>query len=175
MRSLLLAALLVSSSKAHNYNPSITRDFVKRHSKPITKYYSLIADICEVETNYGYYLIGDDGKSLGIMQFQIATARDTQKRMYPNRLRWMNKISDKRLAARLLNPADPLAVQLTALRFEWNRKRYGLLKAVMYHNGAYAVTPYGKIIRDANGNKIPNWQYVKKVFAKRGVNVLSNF
>lgn len=149
MKWALLLALLVSGAGALTAEQSRIKHLVYAEAKKYTRYPTLMVNICETESSFGRNILGDDRKSLGVMQVQVATARDLV-RMYPKRLGWLKKISDKRLAILLLiNVA--FNVKLAALRFEYYRKLYGWREALSRHNGGRN-----------------NRAYIKKVLAKRG-------
>lgn len=155
--------ILLISLKLHaiSHQQLKTKMLVLSEAKKYTNYHTTIAKICFIESSYGLNILGDDSRSLGIMQFKVSTARD-MIRMCPKTLYWIKKISNRRLATILLEDKR-LSIMLASLRFEYYRKKFGFRMAIMLHNGKWVIDKNGRAKRDKNNNKIVNYKYVKKV------------
>lgn len=125
---------------------------IYKYAKPFTPYPSTMVYIAGVETSYGddTRLIGDDGRSIGYLQIQVPTARQTAK-WYPRKLGWMKKLTNEQIETLLLTNLQ-FSVRIATLYFEYNRKRFNYTRAVMLHNGG-----------------LHNWKYYNKVIAQRGI------
>ena len=122
-----------------------TRDLILKVAPHYTNYKSTILAMSMVESNLGLTILGDDSKSLGIMQLQIRTVRYIAKR--DRRLAFLLKYSDRHLATLLLRN-DRLSIIIACRLFEYYRKRYGYFGAISrYNGGSRNVAYYRKVIR----------------------------
>ena len=99
--------------------------------------------MAKAESSLGKHILGDDGKSLGLMQFQVATVRwlATKDRS----IAWLAQLTNKSLETVLLR-SDAISIQLACIHFEYWFKRYGYRCAVSKHNGGFNnPTYYNKI------------------------------
>lgn len=135
MRRLLLAAPMW----VYAISQQQCLELVDTEARKYTNYPSTIKGIALAESSCGKHLVGDLKRnvpvtkaSLGIMQFQLVTAREVMKTQAD--LRSMARESDVRLVTRLITD-HALSIRLACLRFERHRKRYGWREAVSRHNG----------------------------------------
>ena len=101
-------------------------------ARKYTYYPTTIAGKAMQESSCGLQVIGDDRTSFGILQFQLATAREELgKTKY---FKHLAKLSDRRLSS-ILTTNNKLSIMLASKRFERKRKQLGYKKAVQAHNG----------------------------------------
>ena len=140
----IVAILLTFASLSAITNKQIkTAHEVYNEAKKWTTYPTTITQIAFVESSFGYYLIGDDGNSLGVTQVQVATAKWLANK--DDRLKYLLSFSDKKVASLLLEDMK-LNVKVTSILFEYHRIRYGYESAKSRHNGgAYNVRYLNKM------------------------------
>jgi hypothetical protein len=109
-------------------------------AKLYTNYPTTIVAIAMTESSCGLHLLGDDSKSLGIMQMQIPTARDVI-RWNPKELGYLSRLTTPRLRTVLLSNTY-IQVKMATLLFEHHRRRHGYKKAVSLYNGGMHNTVY---------------------------------
>lgn len=116
-------------------------------AKKFTNYPSTIVAIAYTESSCGKAILGDDGKSLGIMQIQVKTARDII-RWNPKNLGFLMYMPDKQLETMLLTNVY-VQVQMASLLFEHHRVRHGYFGALSrYNGGKNNVKYYNKVERN---------------------------
>lgn len=104
-----------------------------------TNYSSTIVAIAKQESSLGKQILGDDGKSLGLMQLQVATVQWIATK--DKSIAWLALLPKKTLQTLLLR-SDTLSIQVTCIHFEYWRKRYGWEKAISKHNGGFNNLTY---------------------------------
>ena len=142
----------------------ISKQSIKEHASEFTNYPSTILAIAGVESTYGKNILGDDGRSLGMMQIQVPTAYFIAKR--DQSLAWLLKLPRKVLETLLLKN-DALSIEIASKLFEYHRKRHGYKMAIIRYNGLWEVNSKGKAIYNKDGGKILNTKYYNKVMAKK--------
>ena len=114
-------------------------------AKQYTKYPSTITAIAGVESSYGKYILGDEGKSLGICQVQVSTLKFIAKK--DKRLRWVLKYPNRVLSTWLLRN-DQFNIYVACLYFNYLNKHYGYRGAISRYNGGSNNTVYvRKVLR----------------------------
>lgn len=133
MKKLLITILLLSTSlMALSDRQQEVRAIILDEAKKWTNYKSTIAGMALTESSLGLNILGDDWKSLGVMQIQLPTVRD-----YANRckaLRYLKNWSDTMIKTKLLTDIR-FSVKVASLIFEFNRKKYGYFQAISRYNG----------------------------------------
>ena len=125
---------------------AISKQSIKEHAADFTNYPSTILAIAGVESTYGKNILGDDGKSLGMMQLQVRTVYFIAKR--DQSLAWLLHIPRKTLETLLLRN-DALSIQIASKLFEYYRKRYGYFTAISkYNGGIHNYTYYNKVMKE---------------------------
>lgn len=109
-------------------------------SDPLT-----IVAIAYTESSCGQHILGDDSKSLGVLQLQVPTVRDVI-RWYPNQLGHLSHMSDARLRTILLTNVH-IQVKVASLFYEHYKQLKGKTYAIRRYNG---YIPY-------------YWRYYKRV------------
>lgn len=87
----------------------------------------------------GKHILGDDGKSLGLMQLQVPTVLWLATK--DKSIAWLALIPKKQVQTLLLR-SDTLSIQIACIHFEFWRKRCGYYAAVSKHNGGKHNTVY---------------------------------
>lgn len=129
----------------------ITLSKIYNEAKKHTKYPSTICAIALTESSAGKNpnKIGDDGRSYGVLQIQVKTARWLSS-LYKE-IEWVSQLSDMDIAKLLLTRID-FSVQVASLYFEHYRRHWGYFKAISMYNGG-----------------INNWRYYRKVQANKKI------
>lgn len=145
MKLLILAAPLL----AHALTQSECLDIVMDEAKLYTNYPTTIAGKAMQESSCRNKIAGDlknnlSEASLGVMQFQIKTAREVLKTI--PELKHTASLSDCKLGMALLSDIR-LSTRLASVRFEQYRKRLGYKRAVQAHNGLNGNFKYYKKVR----------------------------
>jgi len=153
MRLILLAMVCVNVY-------AISAKAVFKEAKKYTDYPSTIVAIAKAESSLGKEVLGDDRKSLGLMQFQVPTVRWLSTKY--KCLKFIKRLSDKSIETMLLRN-DTMSIKLASLMFEFWRKRKGYKIAIIRHNGLWEIDSKGKAKRDEHGNKILNVAYYNRV------------
>jgi len=97
------------------------------------------------ESSCGVNILGDKGRSLGVMQVQASTAKWIATKV--KSLAYLKYISNKRLETMLLLD-DKLNIQIATELFEYHRKRHGYFGAVSrFNGGSNNRTYYRKVER----------------------------
>jgi hypothetical protein len=122
---------------------AITEAEIYNIAKQFTNYPSTIVAIAKAESSLGKEILGDDGKSLGLMQLQVPTVRWIATK--DKRIEWLKDLPTKSLQTLLLR-SDTISIMVTCIHFEYWRKRYGYYCAVSKHNGGmHNQTYYDRI------------------------------
>lgn len=137
MRLILLAMMCVNVY-------AISAKAVFKEAKKYTDYPSTIVAIAKAESSLGKEVLGDDKKSLGLMQFQVATVRWLSTKY--KCLKFIKKLSDKSIETMLLRN-DAMSIKLACLHFEFWRKRYNYFVAISKHNGGFNNRTYYNRVR----------------------------
>ena len=117
-------------------------------AKQYTKYPSTIVAIVQVESTNGKFIVGDDGKSLGITQLQVATIRWLATK--DRKLRYLDKVTDLQLRTLLIRNEE-LCILITSRLINYYIKRYGYFEAISRYNGGRKnYVYYNKIITAKN-------------------------
>lgn len=111
---------------------AITETQVYSIAKQFTNYPSTIVAIAKTESSLGRDVLGDDGKSLGLMQIQVPTARFIAEK--DKSLAWLLRLKKKQLETVLLR-SDETSIHIASSLFEYYRKRYGYFEAISRYNG----------------------------------------
>jgi len=125
---------------------AVSTEYVKKEASKYTKYPSTIAAIIKVESQNGKYIIGDEGRSLGIAQIQVKTAKYLAKR--DPSLTWMLKVPDLSLRTMLIRN-DRLSIEICSKLFEYYRKKHGYFQAISrYNGGTQNYTYFNKVQKE---------------------------
>ena len=117
-------------------------------AKQYTKYPSTIVAIVQVESTNGKFIIGDDGKSLGITQLQVATIRWLATK--DRKLRYLDKVTDLQLRTLLIRNEE-LCILITSRLINYYIRHYGYFEAISRYNGGRKnYVYYNKIITVKN-------------------------
>jgi len=147
MKYLLVISLLLTSLSAEvKLSPKQlkVKNLILKIAPKHTKYKSTILAIAMIESSLGLMILGDDSKSLGILQLQVPTIRYIISK--DKDLAFLSKYKDKQLATFVLRN-DDLSIIIASKLFEYYRKRYGYFQAISrYNGGTKNVTYYNKVM-----------------------------
>lgn len=147
MKYLLFTGLILTSLSAQvklSTEQIKVKNLILKIAPKYTKYKSTIVAIAMTESSLGLMLLGDDSKSLGILQLQVPTVRYIISK--DKSLSFLSRYSDKQLASFLLRH-DDLSIILASKLFEFYVNRYGYFQAVSrYNGGKNNVTYYNKVM-----------------------------
>lgn len=164
MKSLILTLLLVGVSFADTHNTlspkqlhvlQTVRDVAKNiPDKNGKTYENTLSAICMTESSAGKNTIGDFHKhrsitkaSLGPMQVRVSTARHVSQNV--KKLRWLNKLTDIQLAARLLGDTRLSAKVATYYVVLLHNSRGNTFNAVSGYNGGMSNPKYyNKVVKN---------------------------
>ena len=150
MKYLLIISLLLTSLLAEvklSSEQVKVKNLILKIAPKYTDYKSTILAIAMTESSLGLMILGDDSKSLGILQLQVPTIRYLISK--DKELSFLSNYNDKQIATFVLRN-DDLSIILASKLFEFHRKRYGYFQAISrYNGGKNNVTYY---------NKVMNWK-----------------
>ena len=142
MKRLLLLLLPLS---LYSMNQKECRSLVLEESRKYTAYRTTMLAIAYSESSCGVNILGDIGRSLGVMQVQASTAKWIATKV--KSLAYLKYISNKRLETMLLLD-DKLNIKIATNLFEYHRKRHGYFGAVSrFNGGSNNRTYYRKVER----------------------------
>lgn len=114
-------------------------------AKKYSNYPTTIATIALGESSCGKTRMGDDGKSIGIMQIQLPTLRYLITKT--PEIQYLSKLTNEELTI-LLHQNDEVSIILATKYFLLLKKRYGFTEAVIRYNGYWKKLNNGKRIRN---------------------------
>ena len=147
MKYLLIISLLLTSLLAEvklSSEQVKVKNLILKIAPKYTNYKSTILAIAMTESSLGLMVLGDDSKSLGILQLQVPTIRYLISK--DKELSFLSNYNDKQIATFVLRN-DDLSIILASKLFEFHRKRHGYFQAISrYNGGKNNVTYYNKVM-----------------------------
>ena len=140
MKHVLVLALLSTLSFA------ISAKEVYNIARTYTIYPSTIVAMAKVESSLGKQILGDNGKSLGILQVQVSTLKFLATK--DRKLAWVLNYKEKILETMLLTN-EPFNIYVGSSYLNYLVERYGYRHGVMRYNGGHTNWTYYNKVKKA--------------------------